>query len=106
MQVRGHVARADRHERRLQDKLAHHKEKERTLASDLEHLHRYVGKREMEVIKLADTLADRDVTLAAMSPVLDATRRTNKLLQLRQEREEAERLEALARFRATQSLKY
>ena len=98
--------RADRHERKLQDKLSYHKEKERTLASDLEHLHRYVGKREVEVIKLADTLADRETTLLEMSPILESTRRANKLLQLRQEREEAERLEALARFRAKQSLKY
>ena len=105
-QVRDVSARSERHERKLQEKLAHHKEKERVLASDLEHLHRYVGKREVEVVKLADTLIDREVALAEMSPMLDATRRTNKLLQLRQEREEAERLEALARFRAKQSLKY
>ena len=58
------------------------------------------------MVKLADTLADRETTLAEMSPILESTRRANKLLQLRQEREEAERLEALARFRAKQSLKY
>ena len=41
--------RAERHERKLQDKLAYHKEKEQLLAEDLHHLHRYVGRREVEV---------------------------------------------------------
>jgi hypothetical protein len=97
---------ADKHERRLQEKLAIAKEKEKLLTSDLEHLHRYVGKREVEVLQLADRLDEREMTLAEMSPILESTRRANKLLQLRQEREEAERLEALAKFRAKQSLKY
>jgi chromosome segregation ATPase len=97
---------AERHERRLQDKLSVAKEKEKILSTDLEHLHRYVGKREVEVLQLADRLDEREMTLAEMSPILESTRRANKLLQLRQEREEAERLEALAKFRAKQSLKY
>ena len=96
---------AERTERHLEEKLTHYKDRQRLLASDLKHMHQYVGKREVEVLDLAEKLEDREATLAEMSPILAASRRTNKLLQLRQEREEAERLEALARYRARHSFK-
>jgi hypothetical protein len=98
--------RVERHDRKYSEKLAVAKEKERILAADLKHLHSYVGKRELEAMELAERLEDRELTLAEMSPMLAASRRTNKLLSLRQDREEAERLEALARYRAKQSLKF
>jgi hypothetical protein len=98
--------RVERHDRKYSEKLAVAKEKERILAADLKHLHNYVGKRELEALELAERLEDRETTLAEMSPALAASRRANKLLQVRQEREEAERLEALARYRAKHALKY
>lgn len=87
-------------ERSLEGRLASAKAKEKLLATDLKQLQRYLGKREKEVIELADELDTRDSALASLS----ASRRLSKYLARKSEREEAERLEILARHRARRAM--
>eukprot|EP00053_Salpingoeca_punica_P023739 m.218133 g.218133 ORF g.218133 m.218133 type:complete len:356 (-) comp55857_c0_seq1:334-1401(-) len=88
------------HEAALAAKLKAHKEREKILARDLKSLHRYVGKRELEVLDLAEQLEHSRAETT--EPVRRGTLWTQ---DSERERGESERLEELARSQLRKSIK-
>jgi DNA repair exonuclease SbcCD ATPase subunit len=80
----------------LESRLEEARYREKVLAKDLKRLHKYVSKRELEVLDLADRLSAEDEE--------KQLKRDRAYQRLKKEREEAERLEALARARIRRRL--
>ena len=91
------VAQRERTERTLKAELELAKQREHDLGENLQHLHRYVGTRETEVLQLSRKLDDRTRKLRVMTPGMKTLRRENKRLQEERDHEELARLRLLAR---------